>query len=311
MNKPGNIEELYKNTFDGYEADVSPEAWDNIEQALHGNVPSGDASSAATTGKLSGGLIAGGSAVLVAVVAGLLYMGAGGPEGPVAHSNDQEVTAVIEPPLAAKSAPGSLESAPIATMAGNAHAPSLALTDKTNEKASTGLEINKNQAASGEYFTASNEMRPLPRQEADVLGMTAILSAPVVSNPVAVNRTQPASPIKEKTQPAESEEAIAMPAAPTEYIAHRLDYPNVITPNGDGKNEIFVIESDYILTLQVQVLNMTGKIIHQWSSLHGFWDGRLENGDLAPEGKYLINIFAIREDGLQVREQPLTLVLKR
>jgi gliding motility-associated-like protein len=117
----------------------------------------------------------------------------------------------------------------------------------------------------------------------------------------------PEKPVETEMQQAENEVFVAEAKAKS----HKLDYPNVITPNGDGKNEIFVVESDYILTLQVQVLDMSGKIVHQWNNLHGFWDGRLQNGEPAPEGKYLINIFAVREDGTPVHEPPLTLILKR
>jgi gliding motility-associated-like protein len=89
-----------------------------------------------------------------------------------------------------------------------------------------------------------------------------------------------------------------------------MDYPNIITPNGDGKNEIFVIESENITSLRVQVRDMNGRLIHEWNNLHGFWDGRLGNGDQAPEGTYLINIFAVRADG-QAVHKPATLELKR
>ena len=73
---------------------------------------------------------------------------------------------------------------------------------------------------------------------------------------------------------------------------------NVFTPNGDGDNDVFIIECKELLNLNVTIVEQaTGKIIHHWNNLHGFWDGKTENGQPAKEGMYIYNIFAQPKTG--------------
>lgn len=73
--------------------------------------------------------------------------------------------------------------------------------------------------------------------------------------------------------------------------------PNIFTPNGDGKNDVFRIESNSdIEHLNVEIYNKSGRIIHRWEGEYGFWDGKNPNGTMAPNGVYFYSLF-ITKDG--------------
>lgn len=67
--------------------------------------------------------------------------------------------------------------------------------------------------------------------------------------------------------------------------------PTVFTPNGDGKNDQFVIPNIGELTkLQVNILNISGELIFQTTDYaNNYWDGT-QNGKALPVGKYIYTI---------------------
>jgi len=54
--------------------------------------------------------------------------------------------------------------------------------------------------------------------------------------------------------------------------------PNIFTPNGDGINEVFYIESKLFVDAQVKIYNRWGILIYEWSGINGGWNGKI-NGD--------------------------------
>jgi gliding motility-associated-like protein len=59
---------------------------------------------------------------------------------------------------------------------------------------------------------------------------------------------------------------------------HYTIIPNIITPNGDGINEVFYIESKLFVDAQVKIYNRWGILIYEWSGINGGWNGKI-NGD--------------------------------
>ncbi len=61
--------------------------------------------------------------------------------------------------------------------------------------------------------------------------------------------------------------------------------PNVFTPNGDGSNDVFKINSSGLKTLRCAIYDRWGLKIHEWEGLNGYWNGTTKSG-LAPDGTY-------------------------
>jgi gliding motility-associated-like protein len=61
--------------------------------------------------------------------------------------------------------------------------------------------------------------------------------------------------------------------------------PNVITPNGDGTNDFFVIKTKGLKEFQLTILNRWGNKIFTSSNANEYWDGK-ENGKPVSDGVY-------------------------
>ena len=70
-----------------------------------------------------------------------------------------------------------------------------------------------------------------------------------------------------------------------------LDVPNVFTPNGDGKNDIFKVKALSLESFQGVILNRWGRKIYEWNDPSEGWDGRI-GGKYASPGTYFYVITA-------------------
>jgi len=66
-----------------------------------------------------------------------------------------------------------------------------------------------------------------------------------------------------------------------------LTTPNVFSPNNDGINDIFIIPSVGIETMEVFIFNRYGEIVYEWFGKNGYWDGHTyPAGQAVPDGTY-------------------------
>src|SRR6185295_12944997 len=56
-------------------------------------------------------------------------------------------------------------------------------------------------------------------------------------------------------------------------IIETIYVPNVFTPNGDHKNELFRVYSSGLFDMNVKIFNRWGELLHEWQGLDGSWDG--------------------------------------
>jgi gliding motility-associated-like protein len=67
---------------------------------------------------------------------------------------------------------------------------------------------------------------------------------------------------------------------------YKLDATNLLTPNGDGKNDRWVIRNlDSYPDNEVKIFDRTGRMIYQRRNYSNDWDGTLNGRPLA-EGTY-------------------------
>ncbi|MBN2595972.1 MAG: gliding motility-associated C-terminal domain-containing protein [Marinifilaceae bacterium] len=70
-----------------------------------------------------------------------------------------------------------------------------------------------------------------------------------------------------------------------------VQVPNVFTPNGDGRNDIFRVKSQSLKSFSATIFNRWGKVIYEWRDPDGGWNGKL-NGKWATPGTYFYVITA-------------------
>lgn len=64
-----------------------------------------------------------------------------------------------------------------------------------------------------------------------------------------------------------------------------VNVPNVFTPNGDGKNDVFCVQAFSVEAFEAIILNRWGRKVYEWHDPEGGWDGRI-NGKYATPGTY-------------------------
>ncbi|MGC9374769.1 MAG: gliding motility-associated C-terminal domain-containing protein [Bacteroidales bacterium] len=71
------------------------------------------------------------------------------------------------------------------------------------------------------------------------------------------------------------------------YAIHdTLKIPNVFTPNNDGINDLFIVESNGIIPLEISIFSRTGTLIFKTKAPIIVWDGRNTSGSMVSPGIY-------------------------
>lgn len=75
-----------------------------------------------------------------------------------------------------------------------------------------------------------------------------------------------------------------------------INIPNVFTPNGDQKNDIFKVSGNGIKDLECTIYDRWGLKLFEWNGINGGWDGNIKTGT-APAGTYfyIINYTDLKE----------------
>jgi gliding motility-associated-like protein len=61
--------------------------------------------------------------------------------------------------------------------------------------------------------------------------------------------------------------------------------PNVFTPNGDGSNDTFTIDTDFAESIEIQIFNRWGNVVKEINGLNETWNGMVDSNE-ASDGVY-------------------------
>jgi len=62
--------------------------------------------------------------------------------------------------------------------------------------------------------------------------------------------------------------------------------PNVFTPNFDGVNDLFIVNSNGLRTLEISVFSRSGTLVYESKAPIIVWDGRNQAGKIVSQGVY-------------------------
>ncbi|MDX1651502.1 MAG: PKD domain-containing protein [Brumimicrobium sp.] len=85
----------------------------------------------------------------------------------------------------------------------------------------------------------------------------------------------------------------------TVTVTDNLIIPNVLTPNGDGSNDVFVLKNNVFREYTVVILNRWGNVVSETFVEDDvyLWDGLNKNGAECTEGVYFYKVTGILRDG--------------
>ena len=304
-----NIEQIFKDALSNLEADVPPNAWTNIQQGLQtpANVAGSSAAtkSASILGKMGIKSLLIISAASVTVISSIIYF-----------TSDKAETKKAE--FAVVPAKVELENVPAKNLQVQNTPPVLAMTGLKNIHDNKQNVIQKEKKISGNQEVKTLEAQNHPSEkETDTHSSAPIVTtAPKVSHPRDNALKNNPSPAKsagtteeskaEPVQPDHKEASVADHADPVfdaieNYLVSdasgKKGLLNAFSPNGDGKNDFFMIETTGLKSLEVIIYDMKGKKIRSWNSLNIAWDGTLSNGRDAESGNYFYTLSAETTDG--------------
>lgn len=99
---------------------------------------------------------------------------------------------------------------------------------------------------------------------------------------VAVNRPQAANSIAEESQPT-TEKSLELP----ETEAEEFFIPSAFTPNGDGLNDLFKVQANFVPnTFEMSIFNRKGELMFLTQDMGIGWDGQF-HGKTLPNGVYV------------------------
>ena len=79
--------------------------------------------------------------------------------------------------------------------------------------------------------------------------------------------------------------------------------PNAFTPNGDGYNDTFGPVTLGIRSLEMNISDRNGRLIHKIDRVDGKWDGMMPSGQSAPQGVYYYLLRAMGYENIEYIRQ--------
>ena len=320
-----NIEELFKDKFQNFEADPGTNAWANVQTGISSNAAA--ASAATTTASWASSAIVGVVITAVAIGGYLFFNNEGEKKIQPQQTETEETSSITE-------VEQSIEKQE------EIHTNNEAFKDGAEDDLNQPLEIEDTQVQTKKEREDNNTLinaeeisvdeqsdKVTSKIEEKTIDQILAEHQQFLDEQAAANASSNAeagdsereiilpvkseneekAEVKEKNSTNSSEDQLTEEAkfkAEQKRIADQVSFPNIFTPNLDGENDEFkmiVKKSIAIDNIQVSILDMSGRVIGAFNGIHNNWDGKLLNGSVAPTGQYAFQA-VIFVDGKQYRK---------
>jgi gliding motility-associated-like protein len=276
------IADVFREKLSGFEGEVRPELWNAVSSQIAGQTAVGISSIT----KLM--IVLGTAATLVT--------------GVVLHNNSDESGAVKNEQNTQR--PG--HSQEVAPDDSNIQ---LERLEPINPKKENYLSKDKPSGPTSETVNLRNDVNQnFERSDANIPVKETETTDPLIVNEetLVTKSTERPQNMLVESNGQESEE----PATEQRSGAQIKQLPNVFTPNGDGSNDRFTIDSEGLTDFQIVILNEANKVVYTSSDASFIWDGTMMNGDLAPAGTYLYYITAKDENEAVISRSSLLKLIR-
>lgn len=320
--KKNNIEDLFKDSFENFEAEVSPGVWSNIQTALKG-IGIGLLGKAVLN-KIGSNTIVAVISSAAAIITTVLVINWGKTKNkPVADNVAPKK--VVEMPKPAKV--DEIKEF-LSNTSAETQKPEIK-PEKTieKEKSSEVVAIRKDKIKEviNEYSTL-----PVAAISASPIGGTVPLIINLSNNgngtinkwdfgdgqkesgvnPVHVYDTPGIYTVRLTSTNAEGKTSVDSVKIEVTGNSSISSIPASFSPNGDGINDILTFKSKFIANINSIIVDKKGKPVYTWNGVDFQWDGKDQKGIPVAEGTYIYIINAVGLDGKKF-EQKGSIILTR
>lgn len=322
MKKKDNIEDIFKDSFENFEAEVSPGIWANIQTALKG-------AGIGLLGKTLLNKIGTNTIVAIissaaAVISTVVIMNWGSSNKKIAKT--QKNVVVENPkPVKVEDIKEFLSDQKSVDINSDEVSNTKSETPAKDQSYSTSIKKEKINALINEYSAS-----PIAVIAANPIGGTVPLvinlsnsgtgkinkwsfgdgQKETSANPVHVYDVPGLYTIALSSTNADG--TVAYDSVKVEVTGNSslASMPTSFSPNGDGDKDFFVFKSNNIVNMSAIVFDKTGKTVYIWDPNHNKWDGKDLKGKKVKEGVYFYFQTAEGVDGKKY-EQKGTINLTR
>lgn len=322
--KKNNIEDLFKDSFEDFEAEVSPGVWSNIQTALKG-VGIGLIGKAILN-KIGTNTIVAVISSAAAIISTVVIMNWGGKTNTKTISETNIPKKVIEKPKPVKvnEIKDFLSSDPVEKTNSMSEIPE---SKKENEKTPGSVSIKKDK-----INEVINEYSNLPAASisASPVGGTVPLIINLNNNgngttnkwdfgdgqkengvnPIHVYDVPGVYTIRLMSAGPDGKAVVDSVKIEVTGNSSISSVPKYFSPNGDGNKDVFSFKSENIASENGVIVDKKGNTVYSWNTIDFQWDGKNLKGLPAPEGTYFYIVNAVGMDGKKF-EQKGNIILTR
>lgn len=302
--KKKNIEDLFKDSFENFEADVNPSVWKNIQTVLKG----------VGLGLLGKMLLnkLGSSAVIsivssaAAVIATVFVM-----NGTKTETKTTEPKKEVQPKVVSEVVKPSVDE--IKTFL----APEKIEKKETPVIEKKEVELIKTPTIDKKLIDALIADNKIASISSSCVGGTvpliislSNLGSGKINKWTFNDGTKPmtvAEPVKYFDEPGiytitltstSADGKTAVDSIKVEALANSsITIPSEFSPNGDGKNDVFVFNRVNVSSYTITIVDKNATVVYNYTGTDGKWEGTTPSGKKAKEGIYYYLVSAIGKDG--------------
>ncbi len=291
MEGKDNIKELFSQKLGNYEAPVNPELWANISSQVAAGTTATTVTGLSVLAKVAIGV-----GVSIAAITTVVLL-TSSPDEIVSEEPTKEVK--VQKETSTSTTTNKQEQVAEVSDEKTTYpegfrdvAKYLGNDSYDNESSETSSESTRNDQKT---TTIPN---PEPIIDAMPMRRTTTIMGDTRSEPTIIEGVSYGSLTKYGTAPASSPDPEQLEIASTPKVEPLKRYVNVFTPNGDGRNDYFELESEGLTDFSVVVFNPSGDIVFQSNDPAFRWDGSdMRTGEMVESGSYMYMVSAYDTEG--------------
>ncbi|MCB0401261.1 MAG: gliding motility-associated C-terminal domain-containing protein [Flavobacteriales bacterium] len=295
-----NIDEVFKQAFDGFEANVDPSVWTNVQQAIGGGVapqanPASSAAGSAAT-----------KAVVLKIASAVIAIGTIATAGYFAvdaMQDETQPTVIVEQREPVTAPEMNVAEDVVETQGQDVEVETTSIEMHENQpepvveadRPVQQPEVNQPEQPSATNHAPNDQSANNPKQNAPETDSNRLSTSNEEEEQPEYKKLPQSDVTPEDdlvvTPPVQPERKVEPQEAQVDVI------PNVFSPNGDNQNDVIKITGTNLQKIEVVIMDKTGKPVYRITSLEDEWNGKDQAGfDLMPGIYYMAGI-VVDKDG--------------